>query len=103
MASMPLVPQTEPSAVLHDNGPKLFITGDRVTTGSSAPPAKQSLNFDNATTLAEQVVVYDTVVQTATDNQNAEETGAMAGGATGTSLQTCRVGKHPNVVKRREE
>ena len=40
MASMPLVPQTEPSAVLHDNGPKLFITGDRVTTGSSAPPAK---------------------------------------------------------------
>ena len=99
MASMPLIPQTEPSVVLHDNGPGLFVAGDAVTTSSSTPPAKKSLNFENATAPSEEVIVHDTAVQTVTNSQNAQETDAMGGGATGTSLQTCSVVRHPNAVK----
>ena len=102
MARMPLVPQTESSAVLHDDGPGLFVSGDVSATSSSAPPAKKSLNFENAMAPPEQVIVHDTAVQTATTSQTIQETGAMAGGAKGTSLQTCKVARHPYVVKRRE-
>ena len=96
---MPLIQQTEHSVVLHDNGLGLFVAGDAVTTSSSVPPAKKSLNFQNATAPSEQVIVHVTAVHTATNSQNAQETGAMGGGATGTSLQTCSVARHPNVVK----
>ena len=89
MASMPLIPQTEPSAVLHDI----------ITISSTTPPAKKLLNFETATVPPEQVIVHDTAVQTVTNSQNTQETSAMAGGATGTSLQTCQVVRHPNMVK----
>ena len=72
--------------MLHDNGPRLFAAGDPTTTSTGVPPAKKSLNFENATAPVEQVIVYDTTVQTATGSQTAQETGAMAGGTTGTSL-----------------
>ena len=78
MASMPLVPQTETSVVLHDNGPRLFGAADPGLTGSSVPPAKKSLNFENATAPVEQIVVHDTAVQTATGGQIIQETGAKA-------------------------
>ena len=64
MASMPLVPQTESSVVIHDTGPGVFVSGDVTVTGSSAPPAKKCLNFENTTAPLEHVVVHDTVVQT---------------------------------------
>ena len=99
MASMPLVPQTDSSAVIHDTGQGLFVSGDATVLESSTPPAKKSLNFENATVPLEQVVVHDAVVQTATTSQTIQEAGAMAGGATGTSLQICRVVRHPNAVK----
>ena len=42
MANMPLVSQTDSSAVLHDNGPGLSVSGDVTATGSNVPPAKVS-------------------------------------------------------------
>ena len=90
MASMPLVPQTDSSVVIHDTGPGLF---------TCAPLAKKSLNFENATAPPEQVVVHDTAVQMVTTSQTTQEIGATAGHATGTSLQTHRVARHPNAVK----
>ena len=99
MASMPLVPQTDSSVVIYDTGPGLFALGDVTAPVSSTPLAKKSLNFENTTEPPEQVVVYDTVAQTATTSQTTQEAGATAGGATGTSLQTRRVARHPNAVK----
>ena len=49
--------------------------------------------------LPEQVVVYDTAVQTAMTSQTTQEIGTMVAGATGTSLQTHNVARHPNAVK----
>ena len=112
MASMPLIPQTEPSVVLQDNGPELFAAGDIITTGSTAPLAKKSFNFDSTTTPmaplalmapAEQVIVYDTAIQTATTSQGIQESATVTGGAMGTSLQTHWVSRHPNVVKHCED
>ena len=103
MASMPLVPQTDSSVVIHDTGPGLFASGAAIVPVSSAPLAKKSLNFENATAPPEQVVVYDTVVQTVTTSQTTQETGATAGSATGTSLQTHNVARHPNAIKHREK
>ena len=66
MASMPLIPQTESTAVLADTGPGLFTTGDITNTGATAPPAKRSLNFASSETptapptsgaLADQITV----------------------------------------------
>ena len=99
MASMPLVPQTDSSVVIHDTGPGLFASGDMTAPASSAPLAKKSLNFENVMAPPEQVIVHDTAVQTAMTSQTIQEAGASAGGATGTSLQTCRVATHPNAVK----
>ena len=99
MASMPLVLQTDSSAVIHDTRPGLFVTGDATAPVSSAPPAKKSLNFENVTVPPEQVVVHDTVVQTVTTSQTTQEAGTSAGRANGTSLQTRRVARHPNAVK----
>ena len=112
MASMPLIPQTEPSAVLQDNRPGLFAAGDIITMGSIAPPAKKSLNFESTmttmapmapTALVEQVIVYDTAVQTAITSQGTQETTSVIGGATGTSLQTNRVARHPNAIKHHKD
>ena len=103
MASMPLVPQTDSSMVVHDTGPGLFTLRDVTVPVSSAPLPKKSLNFENATAPLEQVVVHNTAVQTMMTSQTAQETGATAGGATGTSLQTCRVARHPNTVKQCEK
>ena len=36
-------------------------------------------------------------------SQTTQETGVTAGGATGTSLQTRSVARHPNAVKRHEK
>ena len=99
MASMPLVPQTDSSMMIHDTGPGLFTSGDVIVPVSSAPLAKKSLNFENTAALPEQVVVHDTAVQMVMTSQTTQEAGATAGGATGTSLQTHRVAKHPNTVK----
>ena len=99
MASMPLVPQTDSSVVIHDMGPGLFTLGDVTGPVSSALLAKKSLNFENTTAPLEQVVMHNTVVQTVTTSQTTQEAGATAGGATGTSLQTRRVARHPNMVK----
>ena len=98
MASMPLVPQTALSAVLHNSGPGLFTMGT-AATNTSAPPAKKSLNFENATAPPEQVIVHDTAVQTVPNNQNNSDSGATAGGSAGTSLQTQKVTRHPNAIK----
>ena len=119
MANMPLAPQSEPSTLTLDNGPKLHITGDPVISVSNVPGAKKSLDFSSATipmeqqatapteqsvnALGEQVTVFNTAVQTAAESPTNAETGISAGGATGTSLQTCQVAKHPNAVKCREE
>ena len=99
MASMALVPQTDSSMVIHDTGPGLFTSGDVKVPVSNAPLAKKFLNFENATAALEKVVVHNTVVQMAMTSQTTQEAGATAGGATGTSLQTHRVAKHPNTVK----
>ena len=99
MASMPLVPQTDSSVVIYDTGPGLFTLRDVTAPVSSTPLAKKSLNFEKTTALLEQVVVYNTVVQMVTTSQTTQEADATAGGATGTSLQTCRVAKHCNAVK----
>ena len=40
MASMPLVPQTDSSAVIHDTGPGLFVSEDMTAPVSSTPTAK---------------------------------------------------------------
>ena len=61
--------------------------------------SQKSLNFENTTEPLEQIVVYDTVAQMTTTSQTTQEAGATAGGATGTSLQTHRVARHPNAVK----
>ena len=103
MASMPLVPQTDSSAEIHDTGPGLFASGDVTAPVSSAPLAKKSLNFENATAPPEQFVVHDTAVQTVTTSQTTQKAGATAGSTTGTSLQTRTVARHPNAVKRREK
>ena len=103
MASMPLVPKTDSSVVIHDMGPGLFTLGDVTVSVSSAPLAKKSLNFENTTALPEQVVVHDTAVQMVMTSQTTQEAGATTVGATGTSLQTCRVARHPNTVKRHEK
>ena len=75
MASMPLIPQTESTAVLAETGLGLFTMGDGTHTGATAPPAKRSLNFASSETptapptsraLTDQITVYDTAVQTAT-------------------------------------
>ena len=100
---MPLVPQTDSSAVIHYTGPGLFESGDVTVPVSSTPLAKKSLNFENATALLEQVVVYNTAVQTATTSQTTQKAGATAAGATGTSLQTRKVARHPNAVKQCEK
>ena len=99
MASMPLVPQTDSSMVIHDTGPRLFTSGDLTAPVSSAPLAKKSLNFENATAPSEQVIVHDTVVQTVTTSKTIQGADATAGGATRTSLQTHQVARHPNAVK----
>ena len=112
MASMPLIPQTETTAVLSDSGPGLLAAGDIITMGSTAPPTKKSLNFPSTVTptappasvaSAEQIIVYDMAVQTATTSQSIQESATATGGATETSLQTCRVSRCPNVVKCHEE
>ena len=103
MASMPLVPQIDSSVVIHDTGPGLFTLGDVTAPVSSALLAKKSLNFKNATAPPKQVIVHDTVVQTATTRQTSQEAGATAGGTTVTSLQTRRVARHPNTVKQCEK
>ena len=103
MASMPLVPQTDSSAVIHDTGPRLFTSGEVTVPVSSVPLAKKSLNFKNATALPEQVTVHDTTVQTVTTSQTTQEAGSTAEGTTRTSLQTCQVAKHPNTVKQHEK
>ena len=112
MASMPLIPQTESTAVLSDSGPGLFTTGDITTAGAMAPPTKKSLNFASIETptappasvvSAEQITVYDTAVQTATTGQSIQESATVTEGMTGTSLQTLQVSRHPNAVKRHEE
>ena len=103
MASMPLVPQTDSSAVIHDTAPGLFASGDVTVPVSSAPLAKKSLNFKNATAPPEQVVVYDTAVQTVMTSQTTQEKGVVAGGAIGTSLQTRNVARHPNAIKHCEK
>ena len=69
MASMPLVPQTDSSMVIHDTGPRLFTLGDVTVPVPSAPLAKKSVNFENATAPLEQVIVHNTAVQTATTSQ----------------------------------
>ena len=95
MASMPLIPQTESTAVLVDTGPGLFTMGDITNTGAMAPPTKRSLNFASSETptapptsgsLTDQITVYDTAVQTATMDQSTQESASATGGATGTSL-----------------
>ena len=103
MASMPLVPQTDSSAVIHDTAPGLFTSGDVTAPVSSAPLAKKSLNFENTTALPEQVIVHDTAVQTVTTSQTTQGASATAGGATGTSLQTHQVARHPNAIKQCEK
>ena len=103
MASMPLVPQTNSSAVIHDTGPRLFTLEDLTVPESSALLAKKSLNFENATAPPEQVIVHDTAVQTATTSQTIQGADATAGGATGTSLQTHQVARHPNIIKQCEK
>ena len=103
MASMPLVPQTDSLAVIHDTGPGLFTSGDVTVPVAKVPLAKKSLNFENAMAPPEQVVVYDTAVQTVMKSQTTQETGAPAGGATGTSLQTHSIARHPNAVKHCEK
>ena len=103
MASMPLVPQTDSSAVIHDTEPGLFALGDATVPVAKALLAKKSLNFENAMAPPEQVVVYDTAVQTATTSQTTQETAATVGGATGTSLQTHSIARHPNAVKHCEK
>ena len=103
MASMPLVPQTDSSVVIHHTGPRLFTSGDVTVPVSSVPLAKKSLNFENATVPQEQVIVYDTAVQTATTSQTTQESGATVGGPTGTSLQIHQVARHPNTVKQHEK
>ena len=112
MASMPLIPQTESTAVLLDSGPELFTMGDITNAVAMAPPARRSLNFAASETptappasvaAAEQITVYDTTVQTATTNPNIQESASATGGATGTSLQMCQVSKHPNAIKCCEE
>ena len=89
--------------VINDTGLGIFISGDATVPVSSTPLAKKSLNFENATALPEQVVVYNTVIQTVTTSQTTQEAGATAGGPTGTSLQTCRVARLPNAVKQCEK
>ena len=112
MASMPLIPQTESTAVLSDSGPGLFTTGDITKASAMAPPTKRSLNFAYSETpttppasvaSAEQITVYDTAVQTTTTNQNIQESASAMGGATGIPLQTRRVSRHPNAIKCHEE
>ena len=112
MASMPLIPQTESIAVLLESGPGLFTMGDITNTGVTAQPAKRSLNFASSETptappasvaSTEQITVFDTAVQTATTDQNNQESASATGGVTGTSLQMHRVSKHPNAVKCHEE
>ena len=102
MASMPLIPQTESMAVLLESGPGLFTMGDITNAGVTAPPAKRSLNFASSETptappasvaSTEQITVYDTAVQTATTDQNNQESASATGGAKGTSLQMCQVSK----------
>ena len=112
MASMPLIPQTESMAVLLESGPGLFTMGDITNAGVTAPPAKRLLNFASSETptarpasvaSTEQITVFDTAVQTATTDQNNQESASATGGVTGTSLQMHQVSKHPNAVKCCEE
>ena len=107
MANMPLVSHTSTTAILADNGPNLHTAQATMPSGS-APPARKSLNFDNATAPptdtatagAEQIIVHDTVVQTATEQSlHPQSSAASAAGAAGTSLQTWQFVKHPNTVK----
>ena len=97
---MLLIPQTESMAVLSDSRPGLFITGGITNAAVTAPPAKRSLNFASSETpttpsasvaSTEQITVYDTAVQTATTDQNTQESASATGGVTGTSLQMCQV------------
>ena len=94
MANMPLVSHTSTTAILADNGPKLH-TAQATTPSGSAPPTRKSLNFDNATAsqadtataATEQIIVHDTVVQTATEQSlHPQSSTAGAAGAAGTSL-----------------
>ena len=109
---MPLIPQTESTALLSDSGPGLFTTGDITNVSAMVPSTKRLLKFASSETpttppasvaSAEQITVYDTTIETATTDQNIQESASAMGGATGTSLQTRRVSKHPNAVKCREE
>ena len=104
MANMPLVSHTSTTAILADNEPNLH-TAQVTTPSGSAPQARKSLNFDNATApqadtataVMEQIIVHDTVVQTATEQSLHPQ--SSAAGAAGASLQTWRFVKHPNTVK----
>ena len=90
---MPLVSHTVVTAVLPDTRLSLH-TAQAATPSSSAPQAKKSLNFDNATAPPidtaiaplEQIIVHNTVVQTATEQKTPAQ--SSAAGAAGTSLQT---------------
>ena len=74
MANMPLVSPTSMTAIVADNGPNLHTAQATMPSGS-VTPARKSLNFDNttaplvdtATAAKEQIIVHDTVVQTATE------------------------------------
>ena len=101
---MPLVSPTSTTAIVVDNGPNLHTAQATMPSGS-VTPARKSLNFDNATAplvdtataVTEQIIVHDTVVQTATEQSLHPQ--SSAAGAAGTSLQTRRFVKHPNTVK----
>ena len=92
MASMPLISQIEPTAVLADTGPGLFTIGDGMNTSAMASPAKRSLSFTSSETptapptsgaQTDQITVYDTAVQTAIMDQNIQGSASAIGGATG--------------------
>ena len=100
MANMPLVSHNATMAVLPNTGLGLH-TAQTATAVTSVPTAKKSLDFGKATAPPEQIVVYDTAVQTVTVQQTPAQ--LAVGGATGTSMQTKRFIRHPNTVQRREE
>lgn len=51
----------------------------------------------------EQVIVYDTGIQTATTSQSIQKSATATGGVIGTSPQTLWVSRHPNAVKCHED
>ena len=100
MASMPLVPQTVPMAVLHNQVPQLMEKEGMPLDTVTVPIARKSLNFGEA---QGKIVVYDTAVQMVNMASSDTAQGAVGGSIAGTSLQTCRVVCHTSAVKCSEQ